>query len=303
MRSDSSRPMATAKPAEPLHRTPPRSARLDQDRDHRYRRRRLHPDLSGKIAYQHCFITEPDRQHPAPQSTGNFSTDEDGHGTDVSGIAAATTGNGLGFSGAGGKSVIYAYRVFPTPDDTCASETLSDDQCSAATADIASAINDAVAQGVNVISMSLGGGSCTNGVDSDPSRGPPSPTRSAHNVIVVAASGNGGAAQCNRPGMHFGRHCRGRNVARRRLGHRHERSIHVQPAPAPHRRRTSSSTLRRTRSLEVPERTCTARLLGASSRRAAIPSSGNDSEQPALDREYLDDDAVHRIRRRHQLHG
>ena len=160
-----------------------------------------HPDLSGKIAYQHCFITGTQTgSTPAPQSTGNFSTDEDGHGTDVSGIAAATTGNGLGFSGAGGKSVIYAYRVFPTPDDTCASETLSDDQCSADTADIASAINDAVAQGVNIISMSLGGGSCTNGVDSDAVEGAAVTNALAHNVIVVAASGNGGTSSITAPG-------------------------------------------------------------------------------------------------------
>ena len=73
-----------------------------------------HPELNSKIPYQKCFITNA---AGTAQSTGNFSTDEDGHGTDVSGIAAATTGNGLGFTGAGGKTVIYGYRVFPTPDD------------------------------------------------------------------------------------------------------------------------------------------------------------------------------------------
>ena len=154
-----------------------------------------HPDLSGKIAYQHCFITNA---AGTSQSTGNFSTDEDGHGTDVSGIAAATTGNGLGFSGAGGKSVIYAYRVFPTPDDNCASGS-SDVQCSADTQDIAAAINDAVTQGVNVISMSLGGGACTNGVDSDPVEGAAVSNALSHNVIVVAASGNDGTAGVTAP--------------------------------------------------------------------------------------------------------
>ena len=156
-----------------------------------------HPELSGQIVYQHCFITN---DAGTQQSTGNFSIDEDGHGTDVSGIAAAASGNGLGFSGAGGKSVLYGYRVFPTPDDTCASDVGADDTCSAATADIASAINDAVAQGVNVISMSIGGGSCANGVDSDPVEGAAVTNALSHHVIVVAASGNGGSAGVTAPG-------------------------------------------------------------------------------------------------------
>ena len=172
-----------------------------------------HPDLSGKIAHQHCFITNA---AGTSQSTGNFSTDEDGHGTDVSGIAAAATGNALGFSGAGGLSVIYAYRVFPTPDDNCASDGSNDAQCSADTADIASAINDAVAQGVNIISMSLGGGSCTNGVDSDTVEGTAVTNALAHNVIVVAASGNSAIGQRERSGMYRGRDRRRSDLACRR---------------------------------------------------------------------------------------
>jgi subtilisin family serine protease len=147
-----------------------------------------HPELAGKIAHQQCYITN---DAGTSQSTGNFTTDEDGHGTDVAGIAAAATNNTLGFSGVGGKSVIYAYRVFPTPDDTCASDTNSDDTCSAGTADIAAAINDAVnVQHVNVISMSLGGGSCTNGVDDDSVENAAVVNAISKNVIVVAASGN-----------------------------------------------------------------------------------------------------------------
>ncbi len=149
-----------------------------------------HPELAGKIALQKCFVTN---DAGTSQSTGNFATDQDGHGTDVAGIAAEATNNSIGFSGAGGNSTIYAYRVFPTPDDSCANETTSDDQCSAGTADIASAINDAVAQNVNVISMSLGGGTCpTAGVDSDPVEGAAVANAIAHNIIVIAASGNSG---------------------------------------------------------------------------------------------------------------
>lgn len=148
-----------------------------------------HPELASKIIGQKCFITN---DAGTSQSTGSFATDQDGHGTDVAGIAAEATNNGLGFAGAGGKSVIFAYRVFPTPDDTCANETISDDQCSAGTADIAAAINDAVGQHVNIITMSLGGGTCTNGVDSDPVEGQAVANAIAAGIIVVAASGNSG---------------------------------------------------------------------------------------------------------------
>ena len=146
-----------------------------------------HPELSSKIAYQKCFISNVAGTF---QSSSDFETDPMGHGTDVSGIAAADTNNSFGFTGAGGNTVIYGYRVFPTPDDTCVSDTGADDQCDASTVDIASAIDDAVNNHVNVISMSLGGGSCSNGVDDDPTEGAAVAEAIANNVVVVAAAGN-----------------------------------------------------------------------------------------------------------------
>jgi subtilisin family serine protease len=154
-----------------------------------------HPELNSKIAYQKCFITNPSNV----QSSGNYATDELGHGTDVSGIAAAASGNSLGFVGAGGKAVIYAYRVFPTPDDNCANENNSDDQCTSSTADIASAIDDAVTNHVNIISMSLGGGSCTGGVDNDSMEGNAISNAISHNIVVVAAAGNGSTGTLDAP--------------------------------------------------------------------------------------------------------
>jgi subtilisin family serine protease len=157
-----------------------------------------HPELTGKIASQHCFISY--NLFPYPQSTGNFATDFDGHGTDVSGIAAAASGNSLGFTGAGGNAVIYAYRVFPTPDDNCASEGGNDPRCGASTVDIASAIDDAVnVQHVNVISMSLGGGGCNGGVDDDTTEGSAITTALQANVIVVSAAGNAGGSTLTAP--------------------------------------------------------------------------------------------------------
>jgi hypothetical protein len=147
-----------------------------------------HPDLSGKVVYQKCYITSPGNV----QSTSHFSTDELGHGTDVSGLAAATLGNGFGFAGAGGTVALYGYRVFPTPDDNCTNPTSNDPQCGADDADIVSAINDAVAQHVNVINMSLGSSlNCSSGgADPDPLEGDAVANAIAAHIVVVAAAGN-----------------------------------------------------------------------------------------------------------------
>jgi subtilisin family serine protease len=145
-----------------------------------------HPELHSKIVYQRCFITNPS----GVQSVSAFTTDEDGHGTDVAGIAGADTNNALGFTGAGGNVVLYGYRVFPTPDDSCTNPDSSDDQCGTDTQDLASAINDAVTSNVNVISLSLGGSPCVDGADSDPVEGNAIADAVAANIVVVAAAGN-----------------------------------------------------------------------------------------------------------------
>jgi subtilisin family serine protease len=156
-----------------------------------------HPELSSKIVYQRCFITNPST---SVQSVSTFTTDEDGHGTDVAGIAGEDTNNAFGFTGAGGNVVLYGYRVFPTPDDNCTNENTTDDQCSSETPDIASAIEDAVTARVNVISMSLGGSPCVNGADPDTTEGNAVADAIAANIIVVAAAGNSSGPPVEAPG-------------------------------------------------------------------------------------------------------
>jgi subtilisin family serine protease len=162
-----------------------------------------HPELASKIAYQKCIITNPDNV----QSTSNFVTDEDGHGTDVAGIAAADTNNGLGFAGSAGKAVLYGYRVFPTPDNNCSNMNTTDPQCGSDTVDIAAALNDATAQGVNVINMSFGGGAgdvCTNGVDPDSTEGTAVADAVAAGIVLVAAAGNNSVEGVSAPGCDSG---------------------------------------------------------------------------------------------------
>ncbi len=154
-----------------------------------------------KTVYARCFITSADG---LTQSRSDFVTDADGHGTDTSSIAAGDSENAFAFAAAGGNVSLMAYRVFPTPDDTCVPGGTSDNQCGAAYQDISAAINDAVAHGASVISMSIGGGTCKNGQDPDPSEGAAVANAIAHGVIVVAASGNETATTVDAPACDTG---------------------------------------------------------------------------------------------------
>ncbi len=155
------------------------------------------PDLSGDhVIRTQCYLTDDN----GTQSVSAFVTDPQGHGTDVTGIAAADTGNGYGFAGAGGNVSLLLYRVFPTPDDNCTSTSSTDSRCGATDVDVADAIDDAVSYGANVINLSLGiGQNCTGGQDPDTTEGSAIANAIANNVVVVAASGNQGGSGVEAP--------------------------------------------------------------------------------------------------------
>src|SRR3989344_5290599 len=121
-----------------------------------------HPDLGAKIA----AAVDCTRSCAAVSST-----DGNGHGTHVAGIASAVTGNGQGVAGVGYNSNLYSVQVL----DSGGSDYYSW---------IANGIIWATNNGADVINLSLGGTSSSstlrNAVEYAWNRG----------VVVVAAAGN-----------------------------------------------------------------------------------------------------------------
>lgn len=128
----------------------------------------FNPDLSTKVDRAIVFdlgTGMPDRQASAE--------DTDGHGSNVSGIAAADTNNATDVAGTGWNVHLLEARVFKNG--------------SALSNDIAAAIDWAVANHAKVINLSLGSAS------DDPVYEDPAIQRAVNaGVTVVAASGNDG---------------------------------------------------------------------------------------------------------------
>ncbi|GAC1424328.1 MAG: hypothetical protein NVSMB5_18300 [Candidatus Velthaea sp.] len=100
------------------------------------------------------------------------TTDSDGHGTNVAGIAGAITNNAFGFAGVGYNVSLQAYKVIGGSTGS--------------TADEAIAIGDAVKNGADVINLSLGG------ADFDQVEHDAVISAINNGVVVVAAAGNCG---------------------------------------------------------------------------------------------------------------
>jgi serine protease len=121
------------------------------------------------------------------------ATDRFGHGTNVSGIAAAVTDNLAGFAGVGWDTPLMEFKVF-FPDPAASNNYA---EPTAQSPDIAQAIYDAVAQGARVINLSLGGG----GADAfDAVERDAVDFAISNNVTVVAAAGNETSSALDYPG-------------------------------------------------------------------------------------------------------
>jgi len=124
------------------------------------------PDVAPKVDNSMVFVTGSPNTSPQ---------DCDGHGSNVSGIAAAVTNNGEGVAGVGYNVHLLEARVFPYGTNPAASEV-----------DIANGVNWAVSNGANVINLSLGSPTDDPGGPEDVAIA----NAIAAGVIVVAAAGN-----------------------------------------------------------------------------------------------------------------
>lgn len=129
-----------------------------------------HEDLKGRVASAGVTYATP----------YNGAGDNDGHGTHVSGIIAATANNGKGGAGVAYKASIVSYKALE--------ENPATGDAGGSTADIIKAVNASAKSGARVINMSLGGNYYDAlfeaAVDAAVNKG----------IVVVAAAGNGDAA-------------------------------------------------------------------------------------------------------------
>ncbi len=150
-----------------------------------------HPDLKGRATYT-AIIDSGDGS-----ITPGTMHDNDGHGTDVAGIAAATGNNAFGFIGVAFKTPLMIFKIFPDPPAGGCAPGDTSDQCSASTADLAAAVNDAVAHGAKAINLSLGG-------SADAAEEAAVENAIASGVVVVAASGNEASSSLDYPAGYSG---------------------------------------------------------------------------------------------------
>ena len=127
-----------------------------------------HPDLAGKVTAGASAISGN-----GVVTVGSGSTDPNGHGTHVAGIAAATANNGVGVAGVAPGATVIPVRVL-------------DANGSGWTSDVAAGVTWAVDNGAEVVNLSLGSASESSSLANAIAYA------HAHNVVVVAAGGNGG---------------------------------------------------------------------------------------------------------------
>ncbi len=130
-----------------------------------------HPELAGKVA----FFETINKGNGSIDSNPASIVDTDGHGTNVSGIAADDTNNAAALAGVGFNVRLQEYKIF-------------DSTGNASVADETKAISEAVAHGAKVINLSLGGSACPDSPDSAEAAAVANAI--SKGVVVVAAAGN-----------------------------------------------------------------------------------------------------------------
>ncbi len=133
-----------------------------------------HPDLTGACIAGYDFVND-DRE----------AADDQGHGTHVAGIAAATGLNGVGGIGVGWGAWLMPLKVI---DETGVGSYT----------DMARALVWATDHGADVINLSIGGPADTKTIQDAVSYA------RSHGVVVVAAAGNAGSSNRQFPAAHEG---------------------------------------------------------------------------------------------------
>jgi type VII secretion-associated serine protease mycosin len=128
-----------------------------------------HPEFFGRVSSGYDFVNDDSNPN-----------DDNGHGTMVAGVAAAAANNKIGIAGIAYKATILPIKVL-------------DEDGAGDDADLIDGIEFAVAQGADVINMSLGGPAnsapLNDAIDDAIAAG----------VVVVAAAGNSGAGELSYP--------------------------------------------------------------------------------------------------------
>jgi subtilisin family serine protease len=136
-----------------------------------------HEDLAGRLVPGFDFIDTPN--DPTPQ-------DENGHGTHVTGIIAANSGNGKGIEGVAPGAKVMPIRVLGA-DGSGTGEG------------VAKGVDFAVAHHADVINLSLGGDAVSTIVGGDDAFTAAVNRAIAAGVVVVAAAGNDSLPICEQP--------------------------------------------------------------------------------------------------------
>ena len=155
-----------------------RALSVRRGRDRRQRRGRDQPRSPGRISASSATCL-------GASCTIGIPTDNEGHGTHVSGIAGAATDNGTGIAGLAYGSPLIVVRVFDNSGS------------GAATSDVANGIAWAASHGATSINLSLGGYSPA-GIPTTLCNAVELAINSYHSV-VVAAAGNDALASPSYP--------------------------------------------------------------------------------------------------------